>query len=159
MGANIGFFGSATLTLRCDKTLVATLLFIVVGCTRQAADDVGAGGAGSEHDTVSSAGDENSGLGWCDVEPVIQSKCQRCHTDPLANGAPFALLGYEDTQVIDKQGKSRAQRMRAAIAEGFMPATFVKLTPPVEKLGEDERSNLLQWLDAGAPLGDDSACR
>jgi hypothetical protein len=158
MGALIGYSSSSTLT-RCDKTLLATLLFIATACTSPAADDVGAGGAGAQHETVSAAGADNDALSWCDVQPLLASKCQRCHQDPPLHGAPFALMTYEDTQVLDKQGNTRAKRMRDAIAQGAMPATFVKLTPPVETLSDDESAMLLEWLDAGAPRGDDSACR
>jgi uncharacterized membrane protein len=159
MGAMIGYLGWSAITLRCDRLLVATLLLLTNACERETAADVGAGGAEAQNETVSSAGADSGALGWCDVEPLLQSKCQRCHTDPPSHGAPFSLVSYADTQVLDKQGNSRATHMRDMIAQGTMPATFVKLTPPVEPLSDDERTTLLAWLDAGAPLGDDSACR
>jgi hypothetical protein len=34
----------------------------------------------------------------CDVFAVIHSICNKCHTNPTKNGAPFQLLTYADTQ-------------------------------------------------------------
>jgi hypothetical protein len=34
----------------------------------------------------------------CDVFAVVHSVCNKCHTNPTKNGAPFPLLTYADTQ-------------------------------------------------------------
>src|SRR5690348_1039123 len=52
---------------------------------------------------------------WCDARAVLAAKCWRCHTDPPKNGAPFSLLRYEDTQVIDGRGVPRYERMYDAV--------------------------------------------
>jgi uncharacterized membrane protein len=91
---------------------------------------------------------------WCQVHTVLEDKCQRCHTDPPENGAPFSLLTYEDTQVTDGRGRPRFERMRDAVESEYMPATFVKLEPPVEPLTDNERAVLLDWVSAGGePTG------
>jgi hypothetical protein len=83
----------------------------------------------------------------------MRQKCQRCHGDPRANGAPFPLLTYEDTQVIDGRGVPRFQRMREAVESGYMPATFLDLEPPVAPLEPDEKTLLLAWLAHGEAVG------
>lgn len=88
---------------------------------------------------------------FCDAFAVIQQKCVRCHSDPPAHGAPFALDSYEATQTPSRDGKTiRADRMRAVIDSGFMPLTSIRLDPPVEPLSCEEKATLLEWIDRGA---------
>jgi hypothetical protein len=42
--------------------------------------------------------------------------------------------------------------MLAAVESDFMPLTSLLLDPPVEALTCEEKSTLLAWLRAGAPL-------
>jgi uncharacterized membrane protein len=86
---------------------------------------------------------------WCDVARVLEQKCQRCHQDPPTNGAPFALLTYEDTQVLERGGTPRYERVHDAVESEFMPATWLKLEPPVAPLTDAEREILLDWAAAG----------
>jgi hypothetical protein len=95
------------------------------------------------------AGDAGGNAGWCDVAPIIEAKCQRCHRDPPENAAPFALLDYDDTQVMGSV--PRYQVMRSMVSAGFMPPVTAELSPPVEPLTCSEKTTLLSWLDAGAP--------
>jgi uncharacterized membrane protein len=94
---------------------------------------------------------------WCAARIVLEAKCQRCHRDPTVNGAPFALLTYADTQVVDRNGIPRSERMKDAIASDYMPPNFLKLDPEVEPLTEAERALLLSWLSGQPPL-DATAC-
>jgi len=99
--------------------------------------------------------------GFCDAFAVIQQKCVRCHSDPPAHGAPFALDSYEATQTPSHDGKTiRADRMRAVVVSGFMPLTSIRLDPPVEPLGCEEKATLLAWIDRGAepPPAADPRC-
>jgi len=89
---------------------------------------------------------------FCAAHVVLRDKCQRCHQDPTQNGAPFPLLSYADTQVVDRKGVPRFQKMRAAIESDYMPPTFLELEPAVEPLHESERVALLGWLSSEAPL-------
>src|SRR5688572_10275084 len=34
-----------------------------------------------------------------DVEPIVRSACQQCHSNPPINSAPMPLVTYEDTQI------------------------------------------------------------
>jgi len=94
--------------------------------------------------------------GWCAAQVVIQAKCQRCHGEPTEYGAPFSLLTYADTQVVDRKGSPRYEKMKAALEAEYMPPQFLELSPPVEALTESESATLLAWLSAQPPL--DSSC-
>jgi uncharacterized membrane protein len=91
---------------------------------------------------------------WCQVQAVLEAKCQRCHADPPKNGAPFPLVAFEDTQVLDRAQNPRYQRMHDAVESEFMPATWMKLEPPVEPLTDNERAVILEWAASGGePTG------
>jgi hypothetical protein len=81
----------------------------------------------------------------------------RCHSNPPAHGAPFALDSYEATQVPSRDGKTiRADRMGEVIESGFMPLTSLRLDPPVEPLSCEEKATLLEWIARGAPPAPDT---
>ena len=94
-------------------------------------------------------GDVTVDLTWCDVEPILEARCQRCHTDPPQNGAPFPLLTYADTQAGDSP--QRYEQMGAAISADFMPPQWLAVDPPVEALPCSEKHTLLEWVNQGAP--------
>lgn len=128
-------------------------------------------GACDEHDPVivghsggapNVDGGDSSGrtdpVPWCDVFAVLSCKCQRCHTDPPENGAPFPLLAYEHTQA-EYGGGQVWQALRGAIASDFMPPSFLpELMPPVEKLTDFEKATLIGWADQGATLLGSADC-
>jgi hypothetical protein len=92
------------------------------------------------------------------VRSAIESKCQRCHTRPPENGAPFPLLTWEDTRA--PYGRQVVyEAMLGAIESGFMPLVELSLSPPVEDLTPAEKTTLLTWLRAGAaPERSGAAC-
>jgi hypothetical protein len=117
-------------------------------------DDANGGRAGeSANGSASGAGASGSAPTFCEALEVIRRKCQRCHADPPANGAPFSLLTYDDTQVVDRRGVPRFERMRAAVESDYMPATFLELEPPVAPLESAEKALLLAWLERAEPAG------
>lgn len=89
--------------------------------------------------------------GWCGAREVLQQKCQRCHAEETQHGAPFALVSYDDTQVVNARGKLRYELIAAAVSSEFMPPSFLKVEPPVEPLTDSERAALLDWCERGAP--------
>lgn len=132
-------------------------------------DDNGSGGEGeagasaagtSGTQAAGSGGGGSSGLEPqfpCEVEDVIEAKCQRCHNQLLENGAPFPLLTWEDTR--REYGLQLVyEAMLPAIESGFMPLTQLPLEPPVEPLGPQEKTLLLDWLADGAPAAFDASC-
>lgn len=109
------------------------------------ATSCGDGGGGTEGANTDGGGGDLE-LTWCDVAPIIEARCQRCHTDPEKNGAPFPLLSYEDT--LDN---NRYEHMGNAIERDFMPPLWLELDPPVVPLSCSEEATLLAWIDADAP--------
>lgn len=94
-------------------------------------------------------------LTWCDVEPILEAHCQRCHTEPQQNGAPFPLLTYEDTQEDE-----RYEMMGGAVGRDFMPPVWLDVDPPVQPLPCSEKQTLVTWVDQGAapPPANDPSC-
>jgi hypothetical protein len=113
-------------------------------------------GRGGAPHVEMNAGDGGEHLGmepdFCVARTVLRDRCQRCHQEPTLNGAPFPLLTYDDTQVVDRKGVPRFQRMKAAIESDYMPPLFLELEPAVEPLEESERAALLSWLSSDPPL-------
>jgi uncharacterized membrane protein len=112
------------------------------------------GGAATTEPISAAGGGEGVGTGpdFCAARTVLRDKCQRCHQDPTQDGAPFPLLTYADTQVVDRKGVPRFQRMKAAVDSDYMPPTFLDLEPAVEPLQDSERAALLGWLSSEQPL-------
>jgi hypothetical protein len=95
-------------------------------------------------------------LTFCDVAPILETKCQICHSDPPEHGAPFPLVSYADTQgptSSQNPNDARPVRMHEAIESGFMPYLRLSLDPPAQALTCEEKQTLLAWLAEGAPPG------
>lgn len=86
---------------------------------------------------------------WCSVQAILALKCQRCHGSPTQHGAPFALVSYDDTQLLDRKGSPRFEGIAVVVEERSMPAQFIKLEPPVEPLQDEERTTILTWCEQG----------
>jgi hypothetical protein len=120
-------------------------------------DPQGSAGADS---SAGASGVSGDAVPFCAALQVIRDKCQRCHGNPLQNGAPTPFLTYEDTQAQYYMTKSKWwEIMKDAVTKDFMPATFLNsppqsVMPPVEPLTMDEKTTLLTWLAQGAkPAG------
>lgn len=152
-------------TLR--RAACVVLLLVGVGACAAPANGDGLGGSGAgastnrggsggsaSTDGAGAPGSPDEGPTWCEAFAVIERKCQRCHHEPPENGAPFAFMTYDDTQVLDRRGVPRYERMLQAVESDFMPATWLELDPPVEALDSAEKALLLDWLARGAePVG------
>ena len=139
---------------------VARASWIVVSAALSALGAVACGG-GEEADDGSDAHEtggsgSTSTLGYCDVAPIIEAKCLRCHGEPQENGAPFPLTSYEMLIAESPHGSGTPlyERMSEAITTDFMPATWMELDPPVEDLTQHEEATLVEWFEAHAPAGD-----
>jgi uncharacterized membrane protein len=95
---------------------------------------------------------------WCNARSVLEAKCWRCHADPPEHGAPFSLLTYDDTQIVNSKGSPRFAAIEEAILTDLMPARFIMLDPPVLPLSDDEKQTLLDWCTSGAPAARDARC-
>jgi hypothetical protein len=98
----------------------------------------------------------------CDVDAILAAKCRRCHTtrdvqdvcvaDKTCERAPFPLLVWSDTRRA--YGTRRPMDLIArVVSDGYMPFQSTRITPPVEKLTEAEKTTLIQWAEACAPPG------
>jgi hypothetical protein len=92
------------------------------------------------------------GPSYCDVAPIIETYCLRCHGEPQENQAPFPLVSYASTQA-SYAGEAIYKRMGNAIDSEFMPPTDLSLSPPVQALPAQERALVQEWVVRGAPSG------
>jgi hypothetical protein len=115
-------------------------------------------GCGNGDDPEGSGGSSSTGgTTWCEVSEVLAAKCRRCHVGEGLNGAPFALVTYEDTQVVDAPGP-RWQRMQTMVEEDKMPPSAPVLSPPAQPLTASEKELLLAWFEAGAEAVGGTSC-
>jgi hypothetical protein len=91
---------------------------------------------------------EPSGLP-CDVAKVLAVSCTDCHGRPLAEGAPFALLTYDD---LVAPSLSEPERSVAAVSLDRIKDTRRPM-PPDEALGAADVAVLASWVGAGMPRG------
>jgi hypothetical protein len=104
------------------------------------------------------SGGDAPDVSYCQVEPILNARCRRCHGEPQKNGAPLSLATFDAIVADYPAGSGRAawHTMQRMVSEQIMPP--VTLTPddgagPVQPLSDDQRSQLLDWLNAGAPRG------
>lgn len=102
----------------------------------------GTGGTGG-------GGTGGSGNPFCNVETVLQSKCQSCHSNPPIAGAPFPLVTYADTQA-NAPGTSTPiwQRMQARVTARTMPPAGAPA------LTDTEYNTMVNWFNGGAQGSD-----
>ena len=88
-----------------------------------------------------------------DVAPIIQQNCQTCHR--AGSVAPMTLLTYEDAQ-------SFAPRIKYQVSNRLMPPWPLDVGVGIQhfqndpSLTNDEIETIVQWVDAGSPLGDEA---
>ena len=129
-----------------------------IDSTRDPEMATGMDAAGAADDMTGVAGAAHVSTDWCAVRAVLEAKCQRCHAAPSQHGAPFPLVTYEDTQVMNRRGEARFVTIAAVLEEGFMPPSFITLEPPVAPLSTPEHELLVGWCRAGGLPAEDGAC-
>ena len=88
------------------------------------------------------------------IAPILQENCQVCHRPGTV--APMSLLTYEDARLW-------APMIREKVASRLMPPWPLDQTVGIQEfkndasLSEEEIETIVQWADAGAPLGDPAA--
>jgi hypothetical protein len=118
--------------------------------------EAGGGGAPDAVGTGGQAGSPDQSVAFCDALVVVQAKCQRCHGNPLKNGAPVPFLTHEDFH--QQYGTSEFKWWEVAVGvveKDIMPYVALNepptsLMPPVEPLTPDEKATLMGWLGQGA---------
>lgn len=85
-----------------------------------------------------------------DVSRIIQNHCQECHR-PGQIG-PMALMNYEDATAW-------AETIKEVVEEGRMPPWFADPKHGAflndRRLPDEEKRQLLKWIDEGCPKGDE----
>ena len=86
-----------------------------------------------------------------DVAPILQENCQACHRE--GSVAPMTLLSYEDA-------RSWAPMIREQVSKRIMPPWPLDTQVGIQQfkndrsLSDDEIETIVQWVDAGTPMGD-----
>jgi hypothetical protein len=138
------------------------LVLLVVSCNSggEGAD----GGKSPQKDSGPlNCGDAGAGTSFpCDVAPIIESKCQRCHNsadvlskcgaDKSCEPGPFALLTWSDTRRQFATGRV-IDFLPDVIEKKIMPLTSADVQPPVEPLTDDEWKKMVAWVRSCAPAG------
>ncbi len=86
----------------------------------------------------------------CEGRHVLQTICQRCHTRPMQNGAPFPLQYRSDILATYGEVVIRDLMIEQVTARR-MPLAPVTID-------DAERATLLAWLNAGAPASPPDTC-
>ena len=86
-----------------------------------------------------------------DVAPIIQQSCERCHQP--GNVSPMVLQTYEQVRLY-------AALIRDRVVRRQMPPWPIDRTVGITEfkndvsLSDEEIRTIVDWIDAGAPLGD-----
>jgi|GEM_PF-2210237 len=89
---------------------------------------------------------------YCDVQPIIEARCVRCHGEPTEHNAPFSLTSYAATQQTYFDTPIY-ERMAVAVRADSMPPVTLDVTPPVVDVTSAEEAQIVDWAEAGAPAG------
>ena len=93
------------------KYVLALFLFIVINaCTND-----------SEDDLINQMQNPNPITYVDDVKAIIDTNCLNCHSDPPTNGAPIALVTYDQVRNSAENGTLISRIERQAGQAGAMP--------------------------------------
>jgi hypothetical protein len=127
------------------KRLGPTLLLLTatIGCTGTVGEDGTGGSGGGLSMPPSSSPDGSTGPGAagglpCDVQNLLKTRCQSCHSSPPVGGAPFSLVSYADA-------KAHAQVSLAAMMRGSMPVGAARATAAEIQIMQD-------WISGAFPM-------
>ena len=85
-----------------------------------------------------------------DIAPIFQEKCEGCHRN--GSMAPMSLVTYQEVRPWVRAIKTR-------VANREMPPWHLDKTVGIQKfrndrsLNEEQITKIVNWIDAGAPLG------
>lgn len=120
----------------------------LIGCVSNATGSLEETGAG---DGDQMASDDSPD--YCDIQPILATKCLRCHGEPLEHGAPVALTSQSAFHMPwGSKDRPLYERVGDVVERDFMPATWISdADPPVQPLTEEEKALLLKWVESDAP--------
>src|SRR5688572_27169977 len=86
---------------------------------------------------------------WQDVQPIIEAKCQECHSNPTRHAAVGSLITYPDTQAPSSQGLPMHVMMAHRVRDDARP-----MPPPSQsELTAREVEIIEAWSKGGALEG------
>jgi hypothetical protein len=114
----------------------------------------GAGGAGGAPSTAPDAGSipstGASGLP-CDVQAVLRSRCQTCHSNPPVGGAVGSLMTLADLTAPSRSNPAQSVGQRAVTR---MQDNAAPMPPaPATRATTAEVATVQAWVSAGMPAG------
>lgn len=92
----------------------------------------------------------------CEVEGVVDDKCNACHGSPLDFGAPMPLETWED---VHRRAPTDPREVWLVMEERIGSVTDPMPPAGLPQLTAQDRQILDAWFAAGAPpAGDDETC-
>lgn len=88
-----------------------------------------------------------------DVAPILWENCAKCHSP--GNVAPMSLLSFEDARPYAAMIKEKVQS-RQMPPWDMVRSVGIQAFKNDPSLSDREIETIVQWVDAGAPLGDPS---
>ena len=137
--------------------LLGVLLALATACSSDDTDLNRPGGLTPDPSSGGAAGENvtDTPIAFCDALTVVRAKCQRCHGEPLKNGAPVPFLTYDDFYApYGNSGSTYGQVAVRLVENDTMPYVVLSdgpdpIMPPVEPLTAAEKATLLGWLKQG----------
>lgn len=87
---------------------------------------------------------------WSTIAPIVTRHCADCHRDEGA--APFPLLSHSD---LSKRRRFVAAILRQRLMPPWLPSDAGQPIHGDRSMSDADRSRLVAWLDAGAPVDED----
>ena len=85
---------------------------------------------------------------WSTIAPIVATHCADCHQDTGA--APFPLLSHDD---LSRRRRFVAEILRRELMPPWLPGDGGLPIHDDRSMPEAERTRLIAWLEAGAPVG------
>ena len=156
--------GPSPSSLAATLPILIGCLLVTLACSPDSAPEAAKPMDGADRGSVSAAdsnyvGDlaaaeklastQDNGLTFPEIAPIVWVRCAGCHRP--GQSAPFSLISYDDVS-------NRREQILEVLASGFMPP-WLPDTPHVEyendtRLNDQQRKDLVRWLQSGAPAGD-----
>lgn len=109
----------------------------------------GAGGGGGSG-SAGTGGTTAGGLP-CQIQALLVNRCESCHGNPTAGGAPRSLMSYADLTAPDLANPSLTE---AQVALTRMQSTTSPMPPsPAASASSSEIAAMQSWINSGYPAG------
>jgi len=109
-----------------------------------------AGGPGPSGSGGSIGGTSSGSSAYCDLQQMLRTRCDGCHSNPPVSGAPMPLVTYAD---LLAPARSNPARIVADVALERMQDPVRPMPPaPAPHATAAEVSILSNWIAAGSPV-------